>query len=296
MRHLTAGQKVALLEMRVARLEREARTTDDVVNWLSKKTPNWVKEINALVPVTSRLVGAGKEWVDLLLRSVQDVKSTLDIEVRRNSPKIIQSLEDNFRSVMENAFQTYVSTSSPPKLVRFEPRELLKSEYEHRGNKLSLEELLKHDAIAGQGAYTTYNQWVEDYGPLLNHVVRGNRCDAKDKERLLKKGAKFLSKKSRLLYRFFNLFLKITSQTGLVTSVFASSMVLTTVLGVKVVFNVLQKVLSKVIGEEVKEAEKNPDPNHFVLKTARDQRMVIAHAVQKMEMVYQVLEYEKALG
>lgn len=218
-----------------------------------------LNKVVEFLPLVSRLKGAGKELLRLVGSSFQDLVSTFELMVRKDKWKILEALKKNFDSQMSNAFQTFTSVKEPPKLKEINFEKLLDSVYEHKGEKFSLRELLEADSIVGQGAYTTYNSWVMEYGYILDHALgRPAKMTSKQERDLLKNGASALKRASNTFYRFLGLWLKATSQTALVTSLWLSVTAMSFAYGGKIILRKLVDMFNEKVTEEIKEDKGGP--------------------------------------
>jgi hypothetical protein len=174
------------------------------------------------VPQISRLSGGVKELFRLALSTLRLIVAELSLLVQKNKGKILKSLEWSFQEIMENAFQPFVSVKKPPTMEKWNPQNLLNSVFQFKGKSYTLKALLRHDAVTGQGAYNSYNDWVKEYGLTLDYALGVQPKPGSEAEReLLKKGLKTLKRGNKLFYRFLNVWLKMSAQAGLVTGLLA---------------------------------------------------------------------------
>jgi hypothetical protein len=243
------NKEIRELEIRIARLEKQAFT---------KSVTNFVEKAIEFVPQIGRLSGGVKELGRLALSTLKLIVAELNLLVRKNKGKILKYLGMSFKEIMENAFQPFVSVKNPPKMLKWNPRDLLSSTFEFKDNTYTLKVLLQHDAVTGQGAYNSYNDWVKEYGISLDYALGiYPKPGSEDEKRVLQWGAKTLKRSNKLFYRFLNIWLKMSAQAGLVTGLFAGMLTMGMVWSIKAVVkwvfdkfnNKVEDNLSEVEGE-----------------------------------------------
>ena len=233
------NNEIRELEIRIARLEKQA-FVKDVKNFLEKTIE--------FVPQTGRLLGGAKELARLALSTLKLIVAELNLLVRKNKSKILKYLEMSFKEIMENAFQPFVSVKNPPRMKKWDPRNLLNSTFEFKDNTYTLKVLLKHDAVTGQGAYNSYNDWVKEYGITLDYALGiYPKSGSEAEKRVLRWGAKTLKRSNKLFYRFLNIWLKMSAQAGLVTGLLAGMATMGVIWSIKAVVKwVFDKFNNKV--------------------------------------------------
>lgn len=270
-------EKIKILEQRIARLEKQSFLSTDKI---------W-ETANSILPQLNRLKGGAKELIRLITGSLNSVWAELNILVRRkNKKKILSYLETSFEEVMKNAFQPFVSTSEPPELIVFLPGNLLGSTFMFKGNKYQLKELLKHDAVTGQGAYHAYNDWVIEYGIYLDYLMgkypKPDSVEAKKVVYNMMENLK-IGRLSKLAWRFFNIWIKITSQVGLVVGLATALSALSLAVGIRGAAKLFTDLINSKIDKEVGKSELGSNPLFDPTKTA-------SYSMSSLEVVTLVLE------
>ena len=83
----------------------------------------------------------------LALSTLKLIVAELNLLVRKNKSKILKYLEMSFKEIMENAFQPFVSVKNPPRMKKWDPRNLLNSTFEFKDNTLHIEGVVKHTML-----------------------------------------------------------------------------------------------------------------------------------------------------
>ena len=250
------------LEVRLARLEKRAFIPAQKV---------W-ETANKILPQINRLKGGALELIRLITASLKSVWAELNILVRRkNKKKILDYMKTSFEEVMRNAFQPFVSTSEPPELIKFLPDNLLGSIFRFKGKEYRLQVLLRHDAVTGQGAYNAYNEWVTEYGLYLDYLrgvypPKGSK-NAKKMIHTMLQNLK-IGRLSKLAWRFFNIWIKVTSQIGLVTGLATALSASALVFGVRGAIRLFTDLINKKIDKELGKTELGNNPLFDPDKTA----------------------------
>jgi hypothetical protein len=266
------------LEIRVARLEKQA---------FVKSVRDFLEKAVEFVPQTGRLLGGARELARLVLSTLKILYAEFNLLVRKNKSKILKYLEMSFKEIMENAFQPFVSVKNPPRMKKWNSRNLLGSTFEFKDKTYTLKALLKHDAVTGQGAYNSYNDWVKEYGISLDYALGIYPKQGSDAEkRALRWGAKTLKRSNKLFYRFLNIWLKMSAQTGLVAGLFAGMVTMGLIWSTKAVVKWVFDKFNNKVEDSLSEFEGEAsnllfDPN----KTASSNRL--SH-MGKLTIIFEV--------
>jgi len=219
--------RISRLEQRISRLEKEAGL---------KNVQKFFKEMIDFVPQISKGVGAGKELIRLIISGIKLLVAEMNIMIRKkDKKKILYWLEVSFQESMANAFQTFVAFKDPPRLVKFNPENLLKSKYYAGDKYINLDDLLEYDAVVGQNAYNTYNQWVTEYGVLLDYTLGYSPKDKRAMQAVVQKGLHVIKGANKTFYRFLNIVLKVIAQKAAVWGLAIAFITLSGVWGAKAV-------------------------------------------------------------
>lgn len=219
--------RISRLEQRISRLEKEAGL---------KNVQKFFKDMIDFVPQISKGWGAGKELIRLIISGIKLLVAEMNLLIRKkDKKKILYWLEVSFKESMENAFQTFVAFKDPPRLVKFNPEKLLRSKYYAGDKYIYLDELLEYDAVIGQGAYNIYNQWVTEYGILLDYTLGYEPRDKRAMQAIVQKGLHVIKGANKTFYRFLNIVLKVIAQKAAVWGLAIAFITLSTVWGVKAV-------------------------------------------------------------
>ena len=219
--------KISRLEQRISRLEKEAGL---------KNVQKIFKNMIDFVPQISKGVGAGKELIRLIISGIKLLVAEMNVWIRKkDKKKILYWLEVSFQESMANAFQTFVAFKEPPTLVKFNPDNLLKSKYYVSGKYVYLDELLEYDAVVGQNAYNTYNEWVTEYGVYLDYTLGYEPKDKKAMQDVVRKGLHVIKGANKTFYRFLNIVLKVIAQKAAVWGLALAFLTLSGVWGAKAV-------------------------------------------------------------
>ena len=219
--------RISRLEQRISRLEKEAGL---------KNVQKFFKEMIDFVPQISKGFGAGMELIRLILSGIKLLVAEMNILIRKkDKKKILYWLEVSFQETMANAFQTFVAFKDPPKLVKFNPDNLLKSKFYAKDRYIYLNDLLEYDAVVGQGAYNAYNEWVTQYGVLLDYTLGYEPKDSRAKKNMALKGLQAIKGANKTFYRFLNIVLKVIAQKAAVWGLAIAFLTLSGVWGAKAV-------------------------------------------------------------
>lgn len=259
--------KIQRLEARIARLEKNSFISPQKI---------W-DTANSILPQLNRLKGAAKELIRLVTGAIRSVWAELNLIVRKkNKKKILGYLEASFEETIKNAFQPFVSVSEPPELVAFLPGNLLGSTFRFKDKKYQLKELLRHDAVTGQGAYNAYNEWVTEYGLYLDYMIdKYPRPGSKQSKKVVYQMMENLKvgRLSKLAWRFFNIWIKVSSQVGLVIGLATALSALSLAVGVRGAIKTFTTLLNNKIDREIGKTDLASNPLFDPNKTASQRKI-----------------------
>jgi len=199
MRHLTASQKIAILENRVAQLEKQALLTEFISDLLNK-----IKNIPA-------------NLVKRIFNALKDVGSSIELLAGRFYSKkgFVKSLSTQLELRIQDAFYGAFSTHRDlPEISSFDTRDPIRSKFavrvEGRVVVMNLHEMADHfGGVLGKNIKASFLSWESDFQSFLD--LHNGRPSRKLEERIADNILESIKQSSKLLYRLIKTVLSVFS-------------------------------------------------------------------------------------
>lgn len=194
-----SAQQIRSLEMRIARLEKEAGITEFISN-IGNKLVNYPR--NFIKRVTDALKDVGSQTEILLWGSLGGKK------ILRES--LATQLEIRIRTALQGSISSFKDMPSISKLVVSNP---MKSEFiqvvSGRPKKMNVKDLADYyGGLSGKSIKAAYLSWEKDFGPLLD-ALQGKKPSSGVLKTAFNNFLNFLKRTSKLLYRLMKTVLAV---------------------------------------------------------------------------------------
>jgi len=199
MRRLTASQKIAVLERRIAKLEKQALVTEFISDLLNK-----IKNI----PVN---------LVKRIFNALKDVGSSLELLAGRLYSKkgFVKSLSTQLELRIQDAFYGAYSTHRDlPQISSFDEKDPIRSKFavrvEGKTQVMNLHEMADHyGGFLGKNIKASFLSWESDFQSFLD--LHNGKPSRKLEEKIADNILETIKQGSKLLYRLLKTVLSVFS-------------------------------------------------------------------------------------
>jgi len=229
-----SAQKIRSLELRIAKLEKEAGVTELISN-LGRKILNYPK--NFIKRITDALKDIGSQ-LEVLFWGSLGGKNVL-----RES--LATQLEIRIRNALQGGISTFKDLPSISNLVVSNP---MKSQFiqivDGRPKKMNVSDLAKYyGGVEGKSIKFAYLSWEKDFESILDGIA-GRKLESASIKRNIGHFLNFLKRTSKLAYRIMKTLLAIGGVGFFITIDWAAWMATAGI----VIFNVMSGVMLPASG------------------------------------------------